>query len=368
MRRPEKSALTLAVSSKAVLLCLTALIWWSGRVAAQALGPPDRIIFLHYDYMVSNDPADPHSHAPTPAAIDMVVDAFHKKGITLFIDPQHTAIPEVKVMTGWGCGPVNPNEKPFADLKAQYFRPHGEHAWHYTIWGHYLRTGPGFCSDTVSVQGYADLPGYDFALGTQRYRDIFAPFPPDPVFLLWADAGLFMHELGHNLDLRHGGNEDVLDKPNYLSVMNLNFYFFGIASAATIGSVWESTRRVDYSDQLLPALDESHLNEFAGVGTGNTDIVIFWGVDPGGFGYFMDIAPGVGPVDWNENRSFQSDVTADINGSLVNGQGPVYSLLTGFDDWSHIKAFINSPDYRNGLVRQGPGSPTPCRIPYRISH
>jgi hypothetical protein len=41
-----------------------------------------------------------------------------------------------------------------------------------------------------------------------------------------AQAGTFMHELGRNLGLRHGGRDDVNYKPNYLSVMN---YSFGLA-------------------------------------------------------------------------------------------------------------------------------------------
>ncbi|MDZ7813345.1 MAG: M66 family metalloprotease [Ideonella sp.] len=40
-------------------------------------------------------------------------------------------------------------------------------------------------------------------------------------------AGIFMHELGHNLGLTHGGAISVgspqNDKPNYLSVMNYKF-------------------------------------------------------------------------------------------------------------------------------------------------
>ncbi len=36
------------------------------------------------------------------------------------------------------------------------------------------------------------------------------------------DAGTLMHELGHNLNLRHGGSVDDNCKPNYLSVMNYN--------------------------------------------------------------------------------------------------------------------------------------------------
>mgnify|MGYP001769098295 CR=1 FL=1 len=36
-------------------------------------------------------------------------------------------------------------------------------------------------------------------------------------------GGTLMHELGHTLGLRHGGNVETNDKPNYLSVMNYSF-------------------------------------------------------------------------------------------------------------------------------------------------
>ena len=37
-----------------------------------------------------------------------------------------------------------------------------------------------------------------------------------------------MHELGHNLGLRHGGDDNVHRKPNYLSVMNYSFQTTGM--------------------------------------------------------------------------------------------------------------------------------------------
>ncbi len=39
------------------------------------------------------------------------------------------------------------------------------------------------------------------------------------------DGGTLMHELGHNLNLDHGGSEPTNCKPNYLSVMNYNLQF-----------------------------------------------------------------------------------------------------------------------------------------------
>ena len=39
------------------------------------------------------------------------------------------------------------------------------------------------------------------------------------------DAGTIMHELGHTLNLHHGGPEDTNRKPNYISVMNYDHQF-----------------------------------------------------------------------------------------------------------------------------------------------
>ena len=42
------------------------------------------------------------------------------------------------------------------------------------------------------------------------------------------ERGLLMHELGHNLGLRHGGGDDINDKPNYTSVLNYRYTFTGV--------------------------------------------------------------------------------------------------------------------------------------------
>ena len=56
-----------------------------------------------------------------------------------------------------------------------------------------------------------------------------------------------MHELGHNLGLRHGGGDDVNYKPNYLSIMNYAFQFAGLRQ--------DEPPRFDYS-RFAIALDE----------------------------------------------------------------------------------------------------------------
>src|SRR5207249_8712416 len=81
-------------------------------------------------------------------------------------------------------------------------------------------------------------------------------------------AGTLMHELGHNLGLRHGGVDNINCKPNYQSVMNYTLQFSNVITG----------RPLDYSRQLLgvptttpsgvvvTGLNEASLSEAAGVG------------------------------------------------------------------------------------------------------
>ena len=79
------------------------------------------------------------------------------------------------------------------------------------------------------------------------------------------DAGTIMHELGHNLNLQHGGQDGQNCKPNYLSVMNYNTQF-GIPRAPTAVILDYSPPRfaLDGSTRAaapLAVLNEGNLNE-----------------------------------------------------------------------------------------------------------
>jgi len=64
-------------------------------------------------------------------------------------------------------------------------------------------------------------------------NDLILAFPP---CISWVEGvsydnqfgNTLMHELGHNLGLRHGGSDDEHDKPNSNSLMNYRFSFSGI--------------------------------------------------------------------------------------------------------------------------------------------
>jgi len=156
-----------------------------------------------------------------------------------------------------------------------------------------------------------------------------------------AEAGTFMHELGHNLGLRHGGVDNVNFKPNYLSVMNYSFSS-GVRQFEP-GTCNLITRRLDYSDRRLPALDESHLVEAAGISGGADDTRY-------SCGGVNVCAQGDAPIDWNCDGD--SGRGGDICGAAglppcdVNGSG--ISVLQGYDDWSNLQfAYRGSGLYGN---------------------
>jgi hypothetical protein len=332
----SKQRSKLVVRGAAGLVALVAgLSAVSGGEVARA--DPVQHIWLHYDYMVASD----HSDAPDPAAIQMVVDAFAAHGIQLHVDPQHTAIPEVDFVFFKGAGGGDcayPTSAQFSDLKAQYFHPTSNHEWHYAIFGY----AGGFCSS-----GIADLPGDDFFVALGQSLPTLDQWPRD-MRLAW-EGGTFMHELGHNLNLHHGGDDDINYKPNYLSVMNYA-YQGGIRYGASPGSTTPVGLRLDYSEQALPPLDENNLNESLGIqDPGSTDIVHFFltpqdpsvcGIAVYGFGR-PGAGPASGPIDWNLNGvSTDAGISAIINSDACDPP----QVLTGFDDWAEVHQYLADQD------------------------
>ena len=104
-------------------------------------------------------------------------------------------------------------------------------------------------------------------------------------------AGTFLHELGHNLGLGHGGSDDTNCKVNYLSVMGYLFQFANFVSS----------RPLDYSQSALAPLDKNNLNEPAGISQSHsTRIGDYLWTSWKRTGASIATAAGV-PVDWNFN-------------------------------------------------------------------
>jgi len=137
---------------------------------------------------------------------------------------------------------------------------------------------------------------------------------PTPGRFKYTQAGTFVHELGHNLGLRHGGTDHVNYKPNLLSVMNYSFQTDGIPYTRKDGVHF---RIFDYSRFYLPALDENNLNEAAGLGPFASDNFGNYGTTyyfekPDKHHDQIDLWDATRSVDWNKDGRINTS-RAEIN-------------------------------------------------------
>ena len=235
--------------------------------------PRHKDIFVHADWM-GPDPSRPGAiFKPERRAIKIVIDAFAMapvenadgfRGINLHVDLGPTSV--LKYVTGatttWEAL-SRASEVPFQATIGS-FDPNGSYNWsgvdavkalHFTpakrsAVFHYALFANNF--SPVSNGGISrGLNAADFIVTLGDW--------PEPGGTLMEQAGTFMHELGHNLALRHGGVDDINNKPNYLSNMNYSFQNCGVFQP--LGR----QRSFDYSRALLPPLDERNLDEFFGI-------------------------------------------------------------------------------------------------------
>jgi hypothetical protein len=292
-----------------------------------------RDIFVHMDWMFANN----HNHQIQLTAIKLVVDAFDRRGIKLHVDqgPDSTldfisgekwaglsragAIPEVYELDVNGT--LNSfNWNGFQSLKDRPggFKDSGRSPiFHYILSAHQLFTISGPLGDPCGPSGISrGIPASDFilALGGWYVNETGhddCEVKPDSTYTgtLAQQAGTFMHELGHNLGLRHGGGDNIHNKPNYLSVMNYSFQMNGLLASGKI-------LQFDYSDTELPVLDEKYLLEELGIQGGDRykdyRTLYFCG-DPE-----MKVADANGPIDWNcDNDKTYVGLSIDINGDKL---------------------------------------------------
>ncbi len=131
-------------------------------------------------------------------------------------------------------------------------------------------------------------------------------------------AAVFMHELGHTLGLRHGGNVEVNYKPNYLSIMNYAFQY----------NSYVPTRPLDYSYGKCSFLDETNLLEKDGIGQARVTV---W---QGPNGTIFTNPPG-DAIDWNNNGVCDFSIVMNLN-NWSNCPSPPGQVLEDFNDWANL--------------------------------
>jgi hypothetical protein len=267
---------------------------------AMGTNPLKKDLIAEFDWFDDNAQAEQcaaHSHRPTAAVIDVVIDAFAagrvsnpdgSTGVNFIADHGQGGAFTGGNFIADDDGLIDGIDEPGYDaLKAEHFAANRMGYVRYVLDPHHFTTSQG-------STGQAERNGADVIVSMGcRVTD-------DATF--WANT--IMHELGHSLGLAHGGGDEINWKPNYNSVMNYAYQRPGIDTNCDA----QGDGVTDFSDGTLPALDEFNLYEVDGI------------CGPGG--------PG---VDWNWNEVIDTEVQAtSINGDEVG------DVLHDHDDWAAV--------------------------------
>ena len=200
--------------------------------------------------------------------------------------------------------------------------------------------------DLPGSSGYAEIGGND-AIGAMGP---FSGGTDDATVDEQKLAGTILHELGHTLNLNHGGSfgDSINGKPNYISIMN---YLLQMPDLVP-------DRPLDLSIESLAELDEEHLNELLPAITplqGNPDFTTVVGGrdDVTGDAFAPIIIPSGLGIDYDRDGSPNDpDVAEDINFFSIPGLDvPSIDTLSGHDDWENIRVnFRGSPGFADGVI------------------
>ena len=298
-------------------------------------------IFVEVDYM--------EGHLPDSDAIQDVKNAFDTSPVTnpdgqtgiklhVQVDEQMMIHSDSTPFPGSSSNPGFDQQKAyhFGTVTERGQSNWGTNGWkqkqqvfHYALFVHSQYTNP-------SSSGIAEVFGNDFMItlgsftGGVGSRD--------------EQAGAFMHELGHNLNLQHGGKSDNINcKPNYLSVMSYSREF----------SNFISNRPLDYSRSVLSQLVEISLSEPNGVSASTpSGLTTVYGPPA-----YLIRTTGQA-FDWNRDGDLtDTGVSADINnlGTTTGCGASAGQTLNGYNDWSNLDYnFRNDSDAADGISSEVP--------------
>ncbi|MBA3267050.1 MAG: DUF11 domain-containing protein [Acidimicrobiia bacterium] len=177
------------------------------------------------------------------------------------------------------------------------------------------------------------------------------------------DGGTIMHELGHNLNLHHGGDVDNNCKPNYVSIMNYNLQG-GIPRnlGSTVLDYSPPRIALDGSSRgnaPLGILDEDELNENVVLDPTDAQNTFVFINEPGGrIQSNLNIRPNWnGDVDGAPGQPWEDDVEANIDTVDPDGnpkacENDDYDELDGANDWDFVSlSFHGFGEASDGAIR-----------------
>jgi YVTN family beta-propeller protein len=211
---------------------------------------------------------------------------------------------------------------------------------------------------TGGSSGYGEIGGNDMIISLGEFTN--------HVGSIAEQEGTFMHELGHNLGLDHGGPVNLMSssaltavsavsdhalncKPNYPSIMN---YLYQMPSLA-------SGRPLDYSSlSATNTLNENSLVDSNGIGASVSSgwQAVIGGVDANNNYQSPLIAPFSGGVAFDRSTALGTTGVSknihefNIPNCDINTNNAL-TTLNGYNDWNNLNLeFRSSSTFQNGIV------------------
>jgi beta-lactam-binding protein with PASTA domain len=367
--------------------------------------PMHKDIFVQADYMVGALFCPPvglcsyHTHKPNPDAMAQLTAAFanapvdnpdRSTGITLHVDCGPDCIMNPLTGATWdslshshtiaetdanailgdqadpSCVPTTPfscayDFTAFDQIMMNNFLPSRSPIFHYMVFAHSI--GVYQAGGLAGLSGLSVLKDSSFIVSLGNFAG--------QVGTSQNQAGAFMHELGHNLGLDHGGYDGINYKPNYLSVMNYSFQSDGLIKGGSAGLL-------DYSKfPSIPDLNENALNETVGLNGGavltNYGTAYFCPGSGTLGGGRRNVVNANGPIDWSCDGSdglIETNVQADINQENL-----VLRVLSSSEDWNHLiytggsigAAGVGSFTHSNATPVGETAVPIDSQTPFRVT-
>lgn len=269
--------------------------------------PRRKTVLVECDWFEDNTDGASHSHKLSATARTIITNTFANApvtnpdgstGIDVFIDAgQGGVFTGGNKITGRTNGIINGDvfSSDFLGIKASNFNSNREGVFHYCVSAHSF--------NSAGNSGVAELPGNDLIISLQLYGTENAANQN-------IIANTFVHELGHNFGLRHGGSGHTPTyKPNFNSVMNYRYQFSGVdTNGDAVGD-----NVCNYSHGQYISINENSVYENMGVN-------------------------GTTGIDWNLNGSISSSpYQRDLN---EDGQ---FNNLTDYNDWANLNLRAVNP-------------------------
>ena len=301
-----------------------------------------RDIFIEVDYMDATDGGAQSADEgiiPHKDALQMVVDAFAAQGIAIHfdvgnlhdnasgLDPSDFDLgggEEVPFFDGISFDPADARANLY-DYKRDYMEYSRLQVFHYLLFANSQNLdGSGGSS------GLAEINANDLIVSVGNWN-LNTSSTANTNRLVNYQASTIMHELGHNLGLLHGGDENDNYKPNYISIMN---YLYQLNGLPTIGTdegdrVYYSSNFHNQSGTCYSSLSNSNTTSTFKMDYSHGNAVSF------NFAAINETL-GLGQTG-SSNVDFDCDGDdTETSVTMPDGNGDLSGTITDYDDWSNL--------------------------------